>query len=132
MQYNKNWYSSLKKSPLTPPNWTFSFVWPILYFMIFLSFYLFFTSSKKFFSYGFYYFIIQLILNLSWTTIFFSYKKICFSFIITILLLFFIILTIREFYKINKLSAYLLIPYLIWVIFASYLNSYICFRNLDI
>lgn len=129
MQYNKNWYSSLRKSPLTPPSWTFSFVWPILYFMIFLSFYLFFTSSKKLLSYGFYYFIIQLLLNLSWTTIFFSYKKICFSFIITILLLFFIILTIREFYKINKLSAYLLIPYLIWVIFASYLNSYICFQN---
>ena len=74
-------------------------------------------------------FLFQLVLNFSWTTIFFKYKFTRFAFLITLLIIFFTIVIFFKFLKINKFSAYLLIPYLFWLIFAAYLNFFIILYN---
>ncbi len=122
--YNSFWYNSLTKPFLNPPSNVFPFVWGILYFMIFFSLMIFISSksedSKKS---GYVYFLIQIFLNIIWSPIFFLMQNIGFALFIVILLDIFVILTIKSFYKISKVSAMLLIPYLIWIIFATYLNS---------
>lgn len=77
----------------------------------------------------FIFFIIQLLLNISWYPLFFTSRKICISVILLCLIIFFVLLTTKQFYKYNKTAAYLLIPYLLWLIFALYLNLFICVSN---
>ena len=117
-----DWYKSLKKSPLTPPSYVFGIVWPVLYFLILISFITYIPHSTTM---GFVFFGIQLLLNLSWSPVFFRYKNPQLALGIVSLMWIFILLTILTFYKTSKLSAYLLIPYFIWVSFATYLNWYI-------
>lgn len=130
-KFNKNWYKNIKKSPLTPPNYTFGIVWPILYMLILGSFIVFVSSDvpkeKKYIPLLL--FFIQLVANLIWTTLFFRYKLIKWAFFDLIIIVVFTFLTILAFYKLNKLSAYLLIPYLLWISFALYLNYYIVIEN---
>jgi translocator protein len=128
--YNKKWYKKLKKSSLTPPDNIFGIVWPILYILLITSFYLIF-SNKKCFPYcnQLTYFIIQIIFNLLWTTIFFKFKKIKTSLLIILIIIFFTIISYFKFYKINKIASYLLIPYLLWLFFAMYLNFFIVIKN---
>jgi|Laugresu1bdmlbsd_1035121.scaffolds.fasta_scaffold15883_2 benzodiazapine receptor len=121
------WYESLNKSKLTPPNYVFSIAWSILYFMIFLSF-IFYVKDKPS-NTGLALFTIQLILNLSWAPIFFSLKKPTLALIIIIIMWIFILATIINFYKTNRTSCYLLMPYFIWVSFATYLNFFIVINN---
>jgi translocator protein len=128
--YNNNWYKNLNKSSLTPPNWVFGIVWPILYTLLAISFIFTFTSKKcKGLCTPLKFFIIQMILNLSWTTIFFKYNLPIISLIVIILIIFFTILTYKSMSSINKFASYLLLPYLFWLCFATYLNSYIVFNN---
>ena len=68
------------------------------------------------------FFLIQLLLNFSWSPAFFYLHDIKLSFVIIVFLVIFIILTIISFYKVSRISAFLLIPYLLWVSFATYLN----------
>lgn len=127
---NLSWYSTLNKPPLNPPSKIFTPVWSVMYSLIFLSLcILLFTKTDTDKKLAITFFVIQLILNLSWSPVFFYFHNITFSFIIIILLLIFITLTIISFYQISKLSAYLLIPYLIWVTFAAYLNFGIMILN---
>lgn len=127
---NNLWYLNLKKSNLTPPNYIFSIIWTILYFTIILSIYIY-INSKNYNILGIILFIIQLLLNLSWSSIFFKYKKLYESYNIMILLYIFTFLTYLNFKKVNKYAANLLIPYIIWLSFALYLNYYIVKHNLD-
>ena len=122
-------YNKLIKSKLTPPSYIFGIVWPILYLMIFLSFMFYILSSNKKSIYVIILFIIQIILNLSWSPVFFRFNKIKIAFIIIILLWLSILGLIINFYKINQLASYLLIPYFIWVTFATYLNLFIILNN---
>jgi len=121
-------YNKLKKSLLTPPSYIFGIVWPILYLMIGLSI-IFYLSSKEKSILGILLFILQLLLNLSWSPIFFKFKNYKLSFIIILLLIIIVYFNIIEFGRTNLLSSYLLIPYLIWILFASYLNLYIVINN---
>ena len=74
--YNKKWYNNINKSPYTPPGWFFSLVWSVLYLLMIISFYLIWSNSKCFpYCNILNLFILQLILNLSWTTIFFKYME---------------------------------------------------------
>lgn len=135
------WYESLKKSPLTPPPWVFSVVWPILYILMMLSLVLYITTftktlgntqyriTKTLLSTGVIFFLLQLLFNIAWSPVFFQYRQICFSILIITMLLFFLMLTMIEFHKVNILSFYLLIPYFIWSLFALYLNIDICRQN---
>ena len=116
------WYYNLTKPPLAPPDWIFPPVWSILYFsmLVALLLYLFKPSQNK--KSGYIYFIAQLFLNLLWAPVFFYLKNMFLALIVIILLDIFVILTIKSFYKVSKISSLILIPYLIWILFATYLN----------
>lgn len=122
------WYKNLKKSPLTPPDYVFGIVWPILYFLLLIYFILALQEKNKI---PLVYFMIQLILNLFWTTVFFRKKNINLAMYMLIVILFFTILSgIEMYYKNNNiLLPLLLVPYIIWLSFAGYLNFYIIFNN---
>lgn len=116
------WYYNLTKPPLAPPDWIFPPVWSILYFsmLVALLLYLFKPTQNK--KSGYIYFIAQLFLNLLWTPAFFYLQNIVLALIVIILLDIFVILTIKSFYKVSKISCLILIPYLVWILFATYLN----------
>ncbi len=120
--FNSIWYENLTRPFLSPPKWLFTPVWGILYLTIFISFILYFLKKDKNKRKGYIYFSIQIILNFLWTPAFFGAKNILFALIIIILLDIFLILTIKNFYPTSKIASLLLIPYLIWTIFATYLN----------
>jgi tryptophan-rich sensory protein len=127
---NKDWYATLDKSPLTPPSFLFGIVWPILYILIIISGILFFINTpKEWLVIGVIIYAVQWILNLTWSPLFFMYKQLLLSFIVIVTLLITIGVNIFIFSQGSLLSASLLIPYFIWVSFASYLNGYIVFNN---
>ena len=120
---NLDWYQTLIKPPFTPPAYIFAPVWFVMYVLILISYIMFlrtYTPESKVSANII--FFIQLILNLLWSPVFFYMKNIQLSFVIICLLLISIILTIISFYRISKPAGLLLIPYLIWVSFAIYLN----------
>ena len=122
------WYDSIRVS-LTPPNWIFPVVWNILFFLIALSLFYAWTSAKKksrknvAIVFG-----INLFLNALWSLLFFSLKKTNLAFFELIVLWISILFMIFTTRKINKRSAWLLVPYAIWVGFAGILNYLIAFR----
>jgi len=121
--YNSVWFNSLAKPALNPPAKIFSPVWAVLYAMIFLSLFIFIrTSSVSSKTKGYIYFALQLLLNVIWSPVFFLMKNIGLALIIIILLDLFVLMTIRNFYRISKTAAMLLVPYFLWIIFATYLN----------
>jgi tryptophan-rich sensory protein len=124
-------YQEIYQPPLAPPGWIFPIVWSILYLLMGISSYLINTSSvpsdkirKANIVYG-----IQLILNFFWPIWFFCFEYFFLSFIWLVILWYFIFLTIQHYLGISKLAAYLMIPYLLWVTFAGYLNLGILFLN---
>ena len=120
--FNSIWYENLTRPFLSPPRWVFAPVWGFLYLTIFISFILYFLKKDKNKRKGYIYFSIQIILNFLWTPAFFGAKNILLALIIIILLDIFLILTIKNFYPVSKIASILLIPYLIWTLFATYLN----------
>lgn len=121
-------YEELNKPFLNPPGYVFAIVWPILYLMMGLSFY-FIINTDKDNKDAINSFILQLLFNFFWPILFFKFDFYLFSSSWLLILVVLIGVTIYKFYKINKLSAILLIPYLIWCIFALYLNLSIYFLN---
>lgn len=115
------WYSKLKKPSFNPPNWIFGPVWTFLYLLMGISLYLILVSQKDT-PLAIIIFSIQLFLNIAWSAIFFGMKKPFFAFLEIILLWISILASIIIFYEISDISSYLLIPYLLWVSFASLLN----------
>ena len=121
--YNVNWYYSLNHPPLTPPQWIFPPVWTILYTMIFVSLVVFIV--KPYFgnkSWGYTTFFSQLALNLCWSPVFFGFKNVGMALAVLVTMVVFTVFNIVEFFKISKTSGLLLIPYLLWLCFALYLN----------
>jgi len=126
------WYPELNKPVFNPPSWIFGPVWTLLYIMIGISIYLVWVSkekNKKMKKKTFFIFGIQLFLNFIWSILFFGNQLIGLAFVDIILLGIAIIFNIYFCYKISKNSAYLLIPYLLWVSFASVLNFAIFILN---
>jgi tryptophan-rich sensory protein len=124
-----DWYAGLNKPPFNPPNWVFGPVWTLLYILMGISFYTIWISKSKFKKKGIKIFLIQLILNTSWSIAFFGFKNPELALINIIVLWIAIFLTIKSFLKISKVAAYLLIPYLLWVSFAGILNLSIVLLN---
>ena len=108
-------YQDLNKPPLSPPGIIFPIVWTILYIIMGYSFYKQNEQNKTIY-------YTQLVVNGLWSIFFFVFKWYLFSFIWIILLIILVIIMIKEFYKVNKLSGLINIPYLIWLIFAAYLS----------
>lgn len=117
-------FKLLNKPPLTPPGIFFPIVWIILYILMGISSYLVLVSREDAndISIAITAYLLQLLVNILWPIFFFRFNLYLFSFLVIIILWFFILRTIRLFYNIFKTSAYLLIPYLLWVTFAAYLN----------
>lgn len=122
-----SWYIALIKPPFNPPSWVFGPVWTSLYLLMGVSLYL--VWIKKYDKNAFTFFGIQLVLNALWSVLFFGLRSPLFAFIEIIFLWIAILITIFYFYRINKISAYLLLPYILWVSFAVILNLAIFILN---
>ena len=127
--FDSIWYKSLTKPPFAPPDWLFAPVWGFLYLTIAISFLIYITKPAEDKKIGYVYFVIQLVLNLAWSPIFFGLKEIFWAFILIILMDIFVYLTIRKFYSVSRISGLILIPYFIWILFATYLNAGYLFLN---
>lgn len=125
------WYATLQKPFFSPPNWIFAPVWTILYIVMGIAAYLIWKKGlqKKAVKSALTLFLIQLALNFFWSIIFFGYHVPILAFGEILLLWITIFLTIKAFLLINKFAAYLLIPYLAWVSFATILNLAIVILN---
>ena len=116
------WYKNLIKSDLNPPGYVFGIVWPILYILMSVAAYRTFEITKN-------PFFIQLIFNTMWSWLFFFFQM-PFAALINIWILIYLnaVLTIKM-YKLEKFSGLLYVPYVIWLLFASYLNLFIVLNN---
>ena len=124
-------FSQLNQPPFSPPGFLFPIVWTILYILMGIASYLVLTSGQSqtkikdaMITYG-----LQLFFNFFWSIIFFNLEWYMFAFVWLVVLWVLIFNTIISFYEISKTAAYLLIPYLIWVTFAGYLNLGIYLLN---
>ena len=125
------WYKYLNKPPFNPPDWIFMPVWIILYFLMGISFGIFFSYSfeKDTKRLGITAFVLQLFFNGMWSLVFFGLKNILLGLAVILILIVSIIFCIREFRKVNIFASYLMLPYLFWVCFASILNISIFIMN---
>ena len=126
-----DWYESLQRPALTPPNWVFGPVWITLYTMMGISLYLVWQKgpSKEKVRSALLAFFGQLVLNSIWSIIFFGLRAPFHAFIVIVLLWFVILITILKFYKVDKKAGLILIPYIVWVSVALVLNYYVWILN---
>ena len=115
----ETWYMLLNKPSFSPPNWLFGPVWTILYTLIGISLYRIWVKNKKG---SLKLFFFHLFLNAIWSPIFFGLKNLGLAFFVIILMDISLIVIIKNFYKLNKIAGLILIPYLLWISFASFLN----------
>ncbi|MDA1079104.1 MAG: tryptophan-rich sensory protein [bacterium] len=125
------WYVTLEKPFFSPPNWLFGPVWTTLYLLMGVSFFLLWQQGwkKKQVRTARNYFLAQLGLNFIWTPVFFGLRSPALALVIILGLLVLIVLTIKHTYKVSRWAAYLLVPYLLWVSFATALNAAIVGLN---
>ena len=122
------WYSQLIKSNFNPPDWIFAPVWTTLYLMMTLAIWFYWHSKNKDMNTVNIYFI-HIFFNTTWSVVFFGFHSILFAFINLIILIFLILVLIFRFKRVNKVSAYLMIPYLLWSFFALFLNFNLLLLN---
>lgn len=115
-------YGAIYKPPLAPPGWLFPIVWTILYVLMGIAAWLVYETKGADTKQALVLYAIQLVLNGGWSLIFFGRQAYFLAFAWLLLLWFFIYLTIKEFLQVKRLAGILMIPYLIWVTFAGYLN----------
>jgi len=115
------WYATLAKPSWNPPSWLFGPVWTVLYVMIAVSGWLVWQQDGKSLAMSFY--AVQLVLNAAWSWLFFSRHTIGFALADIVLLLLAIVATILLFWPLSRLAAGLLVPYALWVGFATVLNA---------
>lgn len=120
--------STVKQPPLSPPSWLFPIVWTLLYLLMGIASYLVYTSDCKCKA-ALSTYAIQLIFNFLWSIVFFHLQWYRFAFVWLLILWLFILLTAKLFSQCSKTAGYLLIPYLIWVAFAGYLNLGVSILN---
>ncbi len=125
------WYPTINKPSFNPPNWIFSPVWTTLFILMGIALFLVWQKglSEKTNRFAFIIFIIQLIFNMVWSLAFFGLKSPFLGFLVIIVLLLLILLTIMKFFKVSKVAGWLLIPYILWVSFATVLNFSIWILN---
>lgn len=120
-------YNELLKPPLSPPSWSFPVMWTIIYLLMGISYYIFKKDDDSMLVSRIYY--IQLIVNLLWSIIFFTLKLRLLAVLWIILLVGLVGMLIYLFWNRKRISAYLNIPYMIWILFATYLTIGIYILN---
>ena len=128
ISFKEPWYSLLIKPSFNPPDWIFAPVWTTLYLMMTTAIWLFWHSMGRDMNTIYIYFI-HIIINTTWSVVFFVFHEIFFSFIVLIILIFLIIILILRFKRVNMISYYLMIPYLLWSCFALILNVSLLILN---
>lgn len=134
------WYATLNKPSFNPPNWIFGPVWTVLFIMMGVALAIIWTSKDgnwftKLFKgnhlkqWAVTAFAVQLTLNVFWSIFFFGFNNPLLAFIDIVFLWLAIAINIYFFYKINKTAGYLLVPYILWVSFAAFLNLTIVLIN---
>ena len=126
--YKEPWYSTIVKPTFNPPEWIFAPVWITLYIAMSVAIWLIFINPKRAEKIVYIYFI-HLLINGSWSIFFFGLHLILASLIIIVVIIIFVIWLIKLYYPINKLSSFLMIPYLMWLSYAFVLNFYIFILN---
>ena len=124
-------FNTVKKPPLSPPGWLFPVVWTILYILMGIASYLIYQYGigREDVRLALTTYAVQLFFNFFWSIFFFNLEWYLFAFLWLAIMWFLILLTIIRFSKIDKTAAYLMIPYLVWVTLAAYLNLGIYFLN---
>lgn len=122
-------YESVEKPFLTPPSYVFPIVWTVLFLLMAFGAALIFQSNSQNRSAALLIYAVQLTFNFWWTVFFFGLRAYLFSFIWLIILIVLVSAMIVSFYKINHTAGLLQIFYLIWLVFAAYLNFMVWFLN---
>ena len=126
--YKEPWYSMIVKPSFNPPEWIFAPVWISLYIAMSVAIWLIWINPKRDEKIIYIYFI-HLLINGSWSIFFFGLHLILASLIIIVIIIFFVIWLIKLYYPINKISSFLMVPYLVWLSYAFVLNFYIFILN---
>lgn len=126
-----DWYSELAKPSFNPPNWVFGPVWTVLYIMMGIAAGLVWAKGfyHKWVKTAMYHFIFQLLFNALWSIVFFGFRFPAGALVIIVVLVILIGLTYKWFRIVDRTAAYLLIPYFLWVCFATVLNLRIWMLN---
>ncbi len=124
-------YNAFNLPPFSPPASIFGIAWTIIYILMGIASFFIFTAKaqrKDKISALFIYFF-QLIINFFWTYIFFNLNLQLIAFLWIIFLILLVYILIKKFYPISKIASYLLLPYFLWLCYASYLNLFIFLLN---
>ena len=122
-------YENLSKPPLSPPGFIFPVVWIILYILMGISAYLIYISDSDEKNLALKFYAVSLIVNFFWPIFFFKFGLFWLAFFWLLLLILIVAVTLILFKKINPTAARLLVPYLIWILFAAYLNLFTAILN---
>ena len=125
---NMDIYSEIN-TIIAPPKILFPIVWTILYILMGISSYIIYKSNSEYKKDCLLIYVCQLVVNFFWSIVFFNFRNFLLSFILIVSLDILVILMIYNFYKINKKAALLQIPYLLWILFASFLTYQIYILN---
>ena len=128
VSFKEPWYSQLIKSNYNPPDWIFAPVWTTLYLMMTLAIWFFWHSNKRDMNTVYIYFI-HIVFNTTWSIVFFGLHQILLALIVLLILIFLIIILIIRFKRVNLVSYYLMIPYLLWTFYALFLNFNLMILN---
>ena len=128
INFKEPWYSLLNKPVFNPPDWIFAPVWTTLYLMMTVAVWIFWHTKNKNINTIYIYFI-HLVFNTTWSVVFFVFHNMVLALIILIILIALIINLILRFKRVNMLSVYLMIPYLLWCCFALILNTSLVMIN---
>jgi len=126
-----SWYAALEKPGFTPPGWVFGPVWTILYLLMGVAAFLVWQRGlgSRLVRTALASFLVQLVLNAAWSPVFFGLHRIGLALGIVVLLWVAIALTMYWFFRVSRPAGMLLVPYLLWVSFATVLNASIWHLN---
>ena len=121
ISFKEPWYSQLVKSDFNPPDWVFAPVWTTLYLMMTLAIWFYWHSKNREMNTIYIYFI-HIVFNTTWSIVFFGLHQILLALLVLMILIILIIILILKFKRVNYVSSYLMIPYLLWCCYALFLN----------
>ena len=128
ISFKEPWYSQLVKSNFNPPDWVFAPVWTTLYLMMTFAIWFYWHSKNREMNTVYIYFI-HIVFNTTWSIVFFGLHQILLALFVLISLILMIIILMLRFKRVNIVSYYLMIPYLLWCCFALFLNFNLLILN---
>ena len=128
ISFKEPWYSFLNKPSFNPPDWIFAPVWTALYLMMTIAIWIFWHNKNRDMNTVYIYFI-HLIFNTTWSIVFFVFHHMLLALIVLIALIGLIIIIIVRFKRVNLVSSYLMVPYVLWCSFALILNFNLIILN---